>query len=177
LYRSPVHVNGDQFLFGHGLWADLQISQKRFVTYITMLSNKEGKVKLTRQVKVSLFFGLRCGKKGLSMSKTGLQFLREIELFKDLTTEELQRVYDLAVERSYERGEYVFLEGQARESVYFIRRGIIKILKVDEEGREHIVNILGKGKMFPHVGFFQDSPYPGTAQVMESAVLLVIRRQ
>jgi CRP/FNR family cyclic AMP-dependent transcriptional regulator len=109
------------------------------------------------------------------MSDTGFQVLRDFELFKDLTTEELEHVHDLAVERSYGRGEYVFLEGQERESVYFICRGLIKILKVDEEGREHIVNILGKGQMFPHVGFFQDSPYPGTAQVMETAALLAIR--
>ncbi|WP_067931940.1 Crp/Fnr family transcriptional regulator [Alicyclobacillus kakegawensis] len=109
------------------------------------------------------------------MSDNGLEVLREFELFKDLTLEELQHVHKLVFERSYERGEYVFLEGQERESVYFIRRGMIKILKTDKDGREHIVNILGKGQMFPHVGFFQDSPYPGTAQVMESAALLGIR--
>lgn len=52
------------------------------------------------------------------------------------------------------RARHVFMEGQERESVYFIRRGIIKILKVGAEGCEHIVNILGKGQMFPYVAFF-----------------------
>lgn len=104
-----------------------------------------------------------------------LQMLREIELFRDLTAEELQRVHALAAERRFERGEYVFMEGQEREAVYFIRRGLIKIFKVDEEGREHIVTILGAGQMFPHVGFFQEGPYPGTAQAMEKSVLLAIR--
>ncbi len=110
------------------------------------------------------------------MSTTGIELLREITLFKDLTEEELSRVHNLAVERAYAKGEYVFMEGQEREEVFFIRRGLIKVIKVDEEGREHIVNILGRGKMFPHVGFFQDSPYPGTAQAMEASVLLSMRR-
>lgn len=110
------------------------------------------------------------------MPSTGIEFLREITLFKDLTEEELSRVHNLAIERAYAKGEYVFMEGQEREEVFFIRRGLIKVIKVDEEGREHIVNILGRGKMFPHVGFFQDSPYPGTAQLMEPSVLLSIRR-
>ncbi|WP_029422913.1 Crp/Fnr family transcriptional regulator [Alicyclobacillus macrosporangiidus] len=104
-----------------------------------------------------------------------LEMLREIELFRDLTPEELQRVHALAVERRFGRGEYAFMEGQEREAVYFIRRGLIKIIKVDEEGREHIVTILGAGQMFPHVGFFQEGPYPGTAQAMEKSVLLAIR--
>lgn len=107
--------------------------------------------------------------------ESGQRILREISLFKDLTTDELSAIYNLAVEHSYGRGEYVFLEGQQREAVYFIRKGLIKVLKVDEEGREHIVNILGRGHMFPHVGFFQDTPYPGTAQVMEPSVILAIR--
>lgn len=109
------------------------------------------------------------------MPSTGLDILRDIFLFNDLTDDEISRVHNLASERSYDRGEYVFMEGQERELVYFIRRGLVKILKVDEEGREHIVNVLGRGKMFPHVGFFQAGPYPGTAQVMEPSTLLSIR--
>ncbi|MCL6547275.1 MAG: Crp/Fnr family transcriptional regulator [Alicyclobacillus sp.] len=109
------------------------------------------------------------------MSLESLNTLRDIELFRDLTEHELQRVHALAVERRYNRGEYVFLEGEDREAVYFIRRGLVKILKVDEDGREHIVSILGAGQMFPHVGFFQEGPYPATAQALEKSILLAIR--
>jgi len=109
------------------------------------------------------------------MTANGLQILQDIALFKDLTSIELESVHNLAAERQFERGGFIFMEGQEREAVFFIRRGLIKISKVDEEGREHIVNILGVGEMFPHVGFFQDGPYPGTAQAMESSVLLSIR--
>jgi len=109
------------------------------------------------------------------ISLAARQVLREIALFKDLTEDELDAVYNLAVEHHYGRGDYVFMEGDEREAVYFIRRGLIKIVRVDEAGREHIVNILGTGEMFPHVGFFQDSPYPGTAQAMEASSLLAIR--
>ncbi|MDQ0191054.1 Crp/Fnr family transcriptional regulator [Alicyclobacillus cycloheptanicus] len=106
---------------------------------------------------------------------SAVELLKQISLFKDLTPTELEHVHELAVEHHYERGAYVFMEGQDREAVYFIGRGLIKVLKVDDEGREHIVNILGRGAMFPHVGFFQDTPYPGTAQAMEPSDLLSIR--
>jgi len=92
-----------------------------------------------------------------------------------LTSKGLESIHNLAVERQFERGGLIFMEGQEREAVFFIRRGLIKISKVDEEGRENIVNILGAGQMFPHVGFFLDGPYPGTAQAIESSVLFSIR--
>jgi len=110
------------------------------------------------------------------MALDRIHTLRNIELFKDLTPEELERVNAIADERNYARGDYVFMEGQQHEAVYFIRRGLIKIFKVDEEGREHIVSILGGGQMFPHVGFFQDGAYPGTAEAIDTSSLLAIRR-
>lgn len=110
------------------------------------------------------------------MADTGLEFLREIDLFRDLTIEELAHIHDLAVEHQYQRGDFIFMQGEEREAVFFIGRGLVKILKEDDEGREHIVNILGKGQMFPHVGFFQDSPYPGTAQAIEATTVLAVRR-
>ena len=100
--------------------------------------------------------------------------LSGIELFQDLTQEQLQRIQSIAAEHRFARGDYVFMEGQPRENVYFVERGLIKIFRVDEEGREHIVNILGAGQMFPHVGFFDNSPYPGTAEAISSTTLIAI---
>ncbi|WP_054970591.1 Crp/Fnr family transcriptional regulator [Alicyclobacillus ferrooxydans] len=98
-------------------------------------------------------------------------FLQDVELFRDLPQEDLERIASLAIERNYDKGEYVFMEGQTREAIYFVERGLIKVFKVDEEGREQIVNIMGPPQMFPHVGFFDNTPYPGTAEVLTPAVL------
>lgn len=104
-----------------------------------------------------------------------MMFLSDVELFRDLPPEDLERIAGLAIERYYERGEYVFMEGQTRESIYFVERGLVKIFRVDEEGREQIVNIIAPPQMFPHVGFFDNSPYPGTAEVLTPATLWSIR--
>lgn len=97
--------------------------------------------------------------------------LQNIELFRDLSENELQDVRAVASERQYGRGAYVFMEGETREAVFFVQRGLIKVFKVDPEGREHIVSVLGTGQMFPHMGFFNHAPYPGTAEVMSPTTL------
>ena len=110
------------------------------------------------------------------MTKPGLNVIKEIVLFQGLTEDELNKIVHLAKERHFHRGEILFMEGDDREAVFFLQRALIKVFKVDDEGREHIVNVLGSGQMFPHVGFFRDDPYPGTAQSLGESDLLYIKR-
>ncbi len=100
--------------------------------------------------------------------------LRQFDLFGDLTEEEFTHLHDIVHVHRFHRGDYLFMEGQMREAVYFVDRGLVKIFKVDVEGREHIVNILGARSLFPHAGLFDDSAYPGTAEVLVDSTLFLI---
>lgn len=66
------------------------------------------------------------------------------------------------------------MEGEKKEAVFFIQSGAVKTFKVDKNGNEQIMNILHEGEMFPHIGFFDESPYPATAEVIQKAELLLI---
>lgn len=104
-----------------------------------------------------------------------LDWLKGLPLFSELNDEELENLSTIADKHVYEKKQYIFMEGQQRECVYFIESGIIKIFKIDQEGNEQIINLLQKGDMFPHIGFFEAAPYPATAEAIEKAELLVIR--
>lgn len=106
---------------------------------------------------------------------TMTEILGNHPLFQGLNEEELKHLEEITVQRHYARQAYVFMEGDSMEAVYFIRRGTIKIFKVDQNGNEQVINLLNPGEMFPHIGFFEDIPYPGTAEVMEDAELIAIR--
>jgi len=109
------------------------------------------------------------------MTDTIEKLLRDVPLFQRLDASELDRVVQIAIPRHYRKRMVIFMEGDERESVYFIRAGMVKAYKIDEEGREQIVSLLHAGDMFPHVGFFDPSPYPATAEVIEDCELLAIR--
>lgn len=100
-----------------------------------------------------------------------MEWLREIGIFNDLNDAELLDLNRIVQTQNALRGRHVFYEGDERTAVYFVRTGTVKVTKVDEEGREQIVSFLQPGDMFPHVGFFDDAPYPGTAQTLEDSVL------
>ncbi|MBA4543621.1 MULTISPECIES: Crp/Fnr family transcriptional regulator [Thermoactinomyces] len=102
------------------------------------------------------------------------EVVKRVPVFSGLNEEELKKVSGIAFLRHYRKHSTVFTEGQERSAVYFIHSGIIKVTKVDNNGNEQVICLLPKGEMFPHVGFFDDIPYPGTAQTVTDCELLAI---
>ncbi|MFC4597988.1 Crp/Fnr family transcriptional regulator [Cohnella hongkongensis] len=101
-------------------------------------------------------------------------FLHKVPLFHDLTPQELERVEEITISRSAARRATVFTEGSEKEAVFFIQNGLVKTYKTDENGHEQIVSFLKSGDMFPHTGFFNQNPYPATAEAIVDTRLLAI---
>lgn len=102
------------------------------------------------------------------------QMLRKVPIFRELDELEYQKIEEITILHTYQRKSNVFMEGEPRRAVFFILEGIVKVYKTDVHGNEHIVNFLKPGDMFPHVGFFDQSPYPATTEVVEPTELCVI---
>jgi CRP/FNR family transcriptional regulator, cyclic AMP receptor protein len=100
--------------------------------------------------------------------------LQRFSLFKDLTNAEIEPILDLAKNRLYRQGTHIFMQDDPLTNVYFIHQGQIKIYRTDMQGKEQIVNVLGEGEMFPHMGFFRKGTYPAHAEVLEDAILIYI---
>jgi len=103
-----------------------------------------------------------------------IEMIKQFPLFSGLTDDELNKIAHIAVLRHYRRNSIVFVEGQKCSTVYFIQSGIIKITKANQGGNEQVICLLQKGEMFPHVGYFHESPYPGTAHAITDCELLAI---
>lgn len=103
-----------------------------------------------------------------------IPFLKKIRLFGELDEQELAKLAAITITRTFRKNANVFMEGDERQAVFFIQKGIVKIYKIDAEGNEQIVSFLKEGDMFPHTGFFDTTPYPATAVVVEAAELFVI---
>lgn len=104
-----------------------------------------------------------------------INLLKKIPLFKELNEKELKRVGSIMLKRSYEKGQFLFMENDIQTAVYFINNGTVKIFKIDENGNEQIIHLLQTGEMFPHIGFFDANRYPASACVMEKTDLFVLR--
>lgn len=102
------------------------------------------------------------------------EVLRTVPLFKELTSDELDEIVNIAQNRQYGKGSHIFMQEDPLENVYFIYKGRVKIYKNDVNGREQIVSVLKDGDMFPHVGFFRKGTYPAYSFVLEDTIAVVI---
>ncbi|WP_018701972.1 Crp/Fnr family transcriptional regulator [Anaeromusa acidaminophila] len=106
-----------------------------------------------------------------------MEYLKQVPLFGDLPTDVLQRIDAVVLERTYKKGESIFLEGEPGEGLHFVRTGRVKIVKTAEDGREHIIKFLKTGEIFAEVLLFNHLPYPAASIAVEDSRIGLIRNE
>ena len=106
-----------------------------------------------------------------------VDFLKKIPYFKGLSDQELEVIANVMREKTYPRGYILFHEGEFGEAVHFVMEGRVKIYKVSEDGREHILYMAIPGDIFAEVILFNEVNYPATAEVMEDTRIAYIRNE
>jgi CRP/FNR family transcriptional regulator len=105
-----------------------------------------------------------------------VQILKKALIFSGLSEDELSELADIAVERSFNTGEFVFWDGDDPEWFYVLAEGKIKVLKHASTGKEFIIAFFGPGEMFGEVAVFENKPYPASAQAATEIRVLGIER-
>lgn len=103
------------------------------------------------------------------------EYLKHIPVFEELDAEELETIARVTLDRRYKKNMIIFMEGEPGEGFHYVKSGKVKIVKVAQDGREHIINILGPGEVFAEVLLFNKGPYPATAITLEDSAVGIIK--
>jgi CRP/FNR family transcriptional regulator len=74
-----------------------------------------------------------------------IRSLRDVPFFKGLGDPELEAVRGCLRERSFEKGQTLFSEGDACERIFFVKSGRVKLYRTSSAGREQILEVLEPG--------------------------------
>jgi len=100
-----------------------------------------------------------------------LNIIENIALFKGLPAEHIEDLKKIALEKSYVRGETIFMDGDEGNGFYVVLAGKVKISKISFEGKEQILHIFGPGEPFGEVPVFAGKPFPANAQALAKSFL------
>ncbi|WP_243030773.1 Crp/Fnr family transcriptional regulator [Thermus altitudinis] len=105
--------------------------------------------------------------------------LKQVPLFRDLALEDLRALEQETRARRLKRGEVLFLEGEPVQSLFVVEKGLIKVYKLDPEGRKQVVlHLEGPGRVLAEVALFLDRPtYPASAEALEESQVLAIPKE
>jgi CRP-like cAMP-binding protein len=97
--------------------------------------------------------------------------------FKGLSDEELTSIQQIAAERTYQRNQLVFSDGEEGHGFFLILTGQVKVFKMSPEGKEQILHILGTGEPVGQVAVFAGDSFPANAQAIAESRLLFFPRR
>ena len=117
----------------------------------------------------------RCLAPGSSlMIKTKGWYIRQNPLLSSLPEREMELLDQVSETHELRRRASIWTSGTLATSIYLLRSGIVKIFKVNDEGRELTLHFLTKDHLFGELSMVSSSPHDTAAEAYEDTTLLTI---
>jgi CRP/FNR family transcriptional regulator len=102
------------------------------------------------------------------------ELLGSLPLFETLNTRELAELGAVAVPRSFQRNETIFLEGSQGDVMYVIRSGRVLIKREHSGGRTIALTEMGPGDLFGELAIFDKEARSATAECIEPTKVVAL---
>ncbi|WP_040206192.1 Crp/Fnr family transcriptional regulator [Neobacillus jeddahensis] len=89
-----------------------------------------------------------------------------VPVFKGLPVVDLQLIQKVTKSRNFLKGEYIFREGDHSETLFVVKKGLIKLTKTSAEGKEQIVRLLFPGEFFGLFSLLKDERHYMNAEAV-----------
>ena len=101
-----------------------------------------------------------------------IEFLPQVSIFKDLSDSEIAKISKLTTTRAYPKGSMVILEEEYGDKIFIIQKGTVKITRVNDEGKEVILALLGSSEIFGEMAILDGEVRSANALAQENCELL-----
>lgn len=93
----------------------------------------------------------------MAATESKLWYLEKINLFKNLSPEEMSEIDERAVMKSAEKNQFIYFPEEPSKVIYFLKRGRVKIGSYSEDGKEILKTVLYPGEVFGEMGMLGES--------------------
>lgn len=104
-------------------------------------------------------------------------FLANVPLFRELGSEELDRIALNTQQVHAEKGDILFRRGDPALGFYIVVYGRVKLAFSSPRGDEKVVDLNGPGQSFGEAVMFMERPHVVTAQTLSDSMLLYVGRE
>ena len=106
-----------------------------------------------------------------------VNFLRNVPIFNELSDQELEKIAALGVRKKYKKGSIILLEEETGAALFVIVSGKVKIVRMDDDGREVILSILGESDFFGEMAILDGLTRSASVVATSKSELFMIHRR
>jgi CRP/FNR family transcriptional regulator len=108
------------------------------------------------------------------LASDNLNLLERVPLFAELSSDELGRIADVAVPRSFPRGVRVFHEGDTSDACYIVRNGDLRVTREHSDGRAIALATLTEGDIFGELAMLDGGARSASVETLADSELLAL---
>ena len=103
-----------------------------------------------------------------------VELLARTPMFRELSRKDLEQLAQVAVPRSYGRGQVIFRQGDHGDTCYVVRSGSVRVTHDHTDGRTITLAELRPGDMFGELAMFNSETRSATVQALEDSSALAL---
>jgi CRP-like cAMP-binding protein/CheY-like chemotaxis protein len=96
---------------------------------------------------------------------------------KDKESRERKQLLENRPTRRFRKKEFVFLDGQTPNELYYVNNGEVKTYRINADGKEFITGFHRDGDFLGFAPILEERPYAETAEVLRDAKITMIPKQ
>ena len=101
-------------------------------------------------------------------------FLLTVSIFSDINKVELEELEKICTIRKYPKGSMIILEEEFGDKLFIVKTGTVKITRVNDEGKEVILALLGISELFGEMAILDGESRSANALAQENCELVVV---
>ena len=105
-----------------------------------------------------------------------LKILKVIPLFNSFSDEELSVVQEIIIEKNYRKNSVILSEDEAKENMYIVFSGRLKVIQISTDGKEQILVTRKKGDYFGEMSLIDGKTQPATVVAMEDSTVGLVSK-
>jgi len=98
-------------------------------------------------------------------------------IFKNIPDELRLLLESQMVDRTFRKGQNIFLEGSYPAGIFYLKEGMVKKYKTDHVGKEHILYLCSTGELLGYSALLCNEPYPDSAAAIETSKLSFLPKE
>jgi CRP/FNR family cyclic AMP-dependent transcriptional regulator len=104
------------------------------------------------------------------------RFVTALDLFHGVAQRDVRKISSFCAEKWFSRGVTIFHEGESADTLYVLKKGMVRLISLSDQGRETILHILKPDEVFGEL-LLSEEKRAFTAIATEDSLVTIISQE